>query len=499
MLGRMRTNVVAVVTAWWLAGCIGGAAVTGNFGEGEKKPDKKLSQKLVDETSPVQVEPAAARADEVRVLRLHVYADQDYRREVIQWQPRFRTLVARANAYLGGAAGLRLEVTELAEWTRRTPVNQQLHVLEELEARDPGSAQVLVVGLITSMALAASSFDDLGLARIGGGHFYLRNMNDAEEYGWFARAHPRLSDEENQRAYADYKAHKELVVFLHELGHVLGAEHERVPGTIMYPSYGETMSAYSEAAAAAMRATVTARLDGAQQKLEVEHADAAMRERIADLAHRYEQGARLSTTPERWAALIAIEASLEELGDSEAGRALWSRLALSYQQFDAVTLAARAAQRAGGTPPVHLTRWLAQTRARFALPEEGAPHAVPAADEPAYIAVMREVVKATARADYAGARAHVRTGQKRFANAPGWEVVLCDLDLRQQRWNTARRHCAEALRRYEGASWGHYLTATIAVRDRKIALAITHLERSIELDPELGAARQRLAELRAAP
>jgi tetratricopeptide (TPR) repeat protein len=496
MLAPMWRYGFGISMMMCLAGCV---LWRGTFGQGEEPPDQKLSQRLVEETPPVQVDPDAARADGVRVLRLHVYADQDYRREVIQWKSRFRTLVGRANAYLSGPAGLHLEVAELTEWTRRTPVNQQQRVLEELEARDPGSAQVLVVGLITSMALAASSFDDLGLARLNGTHFYLRNMNDAEEYEWHARAHPKMSDDEKQRTYHERKAHKELVVFLHELGHVLGAEHERVPGTIMYPSYFEEMKAYSAGAVVTVRGNVIARIDGAQRELETAHADAAERESIQDLTYRYEQATRLATDAERLAALIAIDVGLGELPDGDAGRVLWSRLAQSYQQFDAVSLAARAAHRAGGTPPAQLSRWLAQTRARFALPDEGAPHAVAVAEEPAYLAHMRDAVKATARADYQAARAIIRAGKKRFANAPGPEVVLCDLDIRQQRWKTASRHCAEALRRYDGASWAHYLMAMIAGRDQRNSLAIKHLERAIELDPELVAARQRLAELRARP
>ncbi|HUH03875.1 MAG TPA: hypothetical protein VML75_17890 [Kofleriaceae bacterium] len=99
-------------------------------------------------------------------------------------------------------------------------------------------------------------------------------------------------------------------------------------------------------------------------------------------------------------------------------------------------------------------------------------------------------MKATARADYQAARAIIHAGKNRFANALGPEVVLCDFDIRQQRWKTARRHCAEALRRYDGASWVHYRMATLDERDRRIPLAIKHLERAIELDPELVAARQ---------
>jgi tetratricopeptide (TPR) repeat protein len=481
----VRVGLLVGLSCGWLACGIGGT-----FG-GAPKPNPNLSKRLVEDSAPAAPDPGVSTRDALRVVELHVYADQDYRREVGQWQSRFRVLVKRANTYLEPAVGVRLVADRFSPWTRRSSPEQRGQVLEELVSTEDAAAQVVVVGLVTNMTMAVTSFDEIGAAHVGGSHMFMRNLNDGEEYARFAAARPRMSDEDKQREYDQRKTHMEVLVLLHELGHIFGVEHEREPGTIMYPSYSKNMRAYSDEAATSIRRNLIARVDDAQREHQRRRADAAAREQLDDLGYRLDGVAKLATDADKRQALAALEQDMPANG---AGP-MWARLAVAYQQLDAVSAAARAAEQAGDDAPAPLLRWLAQTRARFALPPEGAPHAVDPASEPEYMAVMREVVRDTARSDLAAARARIATARKRFASAPGIDMVLCDLDVRQSKWKRAKKRCAAALRRYDGASWAHYLASMIAVHERDVAAARTHLERAIELDPDLSVARDRLRQL----
>ncbi len=66
---------------------------------------------------------------------------------------------------------------------------------------------------------------------------------------------------------AQRRRHKTATVFLHEIGHTLGAPHEVDATTIMHGRYGSKVTGYSDAAAGLMRLALAHRLDpGAQSE-----------------------------------------------------------------------------------------------------------------------------------------------------------------------------------------------------------------------------------------
>ena len=71
-------------------------------------------------------------------------------------------------------------------------------------------------------------------------------MDDEEEFRALEDAFKLLSPDERQRLYAERKAHKEVVVFLHEWGHSVGLLHDDDRALIMNPSYDERQRTFSD-------------------------------------------------------------------------------------------------------------------------------------------------------------------------------------------------------------------------------------------------------------
>ena len=191
------------------------------------------------------------------------------------------------------------------------------------------------------------------------------------------------------------------------------------------------------------------------------------------------------------ASVAALRTVEERLAASKRKRAdVWQRLATAYQSLGVVSLAESAALKAQSAEGV--STWAAYVRARYALAPDAklAPE-----DEPAYVEAVKNLLKAVYARKFADGQAQAKQARKRFGDQPGITVAMCDLEIRRRRYADARKLCTAAIKAYDGASWGHYLTALLDKRDKKSTDAIAHLSRAIELDPELRHAYQILAEL----
>jgi tetratricopeptide (TPR) repeat protein len=193
---------------------------------------------------PAELEVPRAPHDEVQAARVRVWVDQDYRRGP-SWRKRALHLVARANAFLAPAFGVRLEATFEA-WERQAGGEDLAAVLDELAAHDAGDGVEWVIGMTGAPATFTVSHHELGRAHVLGKHFVVRDMNDAEEARQLARVLDTLDEDERLALYAARKHHKELVVFLHEWAHTVGGLHERGDGRIMAPAYGAQAATLSD-------------------------------------------------------------------------------------------------------------------------------------------------------------------------------------------------------------------------------------------------------------
>ena len=190
--------------------------------------------------------PAAAWAGEPRPIRLRIYADQDYRGLMMRWQPKVRAQIDRLNAVVGPVFGVRFEIESFRDWDR-SHVGQPFEpILKDLEALDPAREVDWVLGLTTPMRGVATSIHQIGGARLLGRHLLLRGMDDEQEFRALEDAFKLLSPDERQRLYAERKAHKEAVVFLHEWGHSVGLLHDDDRALIMNPSYDERQRTFSD-------------------------------------------------------------------------------------------------------------------------------------------------------------------------------------------------------------------------------------------------------------
>ena len=123
------------------------------------------------------------------------------------------------------------------------------------------------------------------------------------------------------------------------------------------------------------------------------------------------------------------------------------------------------------------------TRHRIALPLDAAKLGVPPEREPAYVAGFYETAKLISDGDSAAARARLGELATAFPDAPGIDVLKCDIELRGKHVAVAAKHCEAALAKFKGATRAHYFLALIAVRARREPVAEQHLRQAILLDP----------------
>jgi hypothetical protein len=186
------------------------------------------------------------RTAEPRTMRIRVYATADYRAQTFEWSSRFRRLVARASAVLQAWPGVRLEIVDVRPWPRDSAGAPLGRLVEELEQLDPGRDVDWVVGLAVAVPSMPEQIHSIGMARTFGRHFVLRSLHDLAEYEVVRASFDQMSNAERERLMALRKAHKELVIFLHEWAHTLGLPHAQHYARIMNPTYHHGMSRLSE-------------------------------------------------------------------------------------------------------------------------------------------------------------------------------------------------------------------------------------------------------------
>ena len=470
----------------------------------------------------VSLDPAVAPAGEARTIRLRIYADRDYRGTVIRWQAKARAQIQRINAIVGAVFNVRFEIEALRDWDRShvgVPLGYPL--IEDLEKLDDGKQVDLVVGLVTPLHGVATSVHSIGWATYLSRHFVLRGMDDEEEYRAFEREFNLVSVEERQRLYTDRKAHKEIVCFLHEWGHTLGLIHHEDRKAIMNPAYDPQQTEFSDYDKQILALVIERRL-AARDMPTPESADllpliAAMpvregsdadRKQLLDLVRaRAEQAKRpapinavdLSAAdvkafnravellnaghaPDAWKALAPVVTHARE---RKVDARTWLRLADMAAATGALTEADDAATHAGNSSAEarKIAGDIESMRHRIALPIDGGKLGVPPEQEPAYMEGYWDTAKLVDGDDAAAARARLDALAKAFPEAPGVEVLACDLELKAKHHAVASKHCEAALAKFKGATRAHVLLALIAFSMRKGPVGEQHLRQAILLDP----------------
>jgi biopolymer transport protein ExbD len=227
------------------------------FGEG--KTAKQAQRDTMSGMGPARLATDRKWAGEVATKKIRVWADNEYRTQNRHWQESFDKPLELANLVITPILGVRL-VAEHRVWERHVPGARLTDHVAALIEHDPGDDVFAVVGLTSSLPLVSSTFEELGMAMLGGRHLMLRGYADLEERKLYANAFPDLRPEERELALVHLRHHKTAVVLLHELGHIWGVEHEADSRTIMNAAYSNHATSFSEESRVIMLRTIDQRL-----------------------------------------------------------------------------------------------------------------------------------------------------------------------------------------------------------------------------------------------
>ena len=196
---------------------------------------------------------AHAVAPAAHVLRARVYVTPTYAAQTLDSARQLRDLVSDANAILASAVGARVEIEGTTAWSPPVAEDSLVTVLNALREKDAAEGVDLVIGLIGGMSSASQSFHELGMAPINGKHLLVRAASNLDEHDAVESAFTELEGDERARLRRDLKRHRATAVFLHEVGHTLGAIHETDPRSVMHFQYARGMAGFSREAATLMR------------------------------------------------------------------------------------------------------------------------------------------------------------------------------------------------------------------------------------------------------
>jgi len=239
-----------------LAGCILSPVM--RFGGGKTGKDAQYDQAI-------KLAPPALGVDEeyegdVRTVKLRVWADDEFRAQNVRWQQTFGEWLDHANEIVASQFGVRFEA-EYKSWNYRpTPGDTLETTLAALQALDPGTDVFGVVGLTSSLRLVEGNFEHLGVGSLPGKHMMLRGFQDHGEREAFDKMFKDLGENQRDSLYRARKRHKTVALFLHELGHNLGAPHRPQTDTLMAPIYSVKASTFDEARRETIQLTLDRRL-----------------------------------------------------------------------------------------------------------------------------------------------------------------------------------------------------------------------------------------------
>jgi hypothetical protein len=487
----------------------------------ERDAAKDISPGTVDLT------PAAVAKGDARVLKVRVYADNDYRNVILQWKSKARAQINRINGVVQPVFNLRFEVDSQKDWNESHIGMALPAVLDRLRTLDRGTDVDLVVAFTTPLQGVAASIHAIGEAELLGRHFVMRGMDDDQEALAIDREFKLLDPEERRRLYGSRKSHKEIVVFLHEWGHTLGLLHHEEATNIMNPRYDPRQASFSDFAKQLITAVVDRRVAN-RSELHPETADVVRlletapadeggagerAELLAFARQRARGGGRDSGKPGggggdvdlppadvdafnlavgelnarhpevAWGQLAPV---IERASKRKVAAKTWARLAGLASAMGALTAAENAAAQGGGGAHAELgtiANDVASVRQQVCLPRAAETFGVAPANEPAYVAGYWDTARGVASLEVPAARERLRTFAERFPDAPGVELLACDLELRARRLPAASKRCGAAVDKCKESGRAYYLMGMVAANSGKHAVAEQSLQKAIKLDP----------------
>lgn len=214
----------------------------------------------------------------VTTLQARVLASPAYRAGHFDWAARFEDRLARANGVLRPAFGVELEVVDTGSWEPASEDTDIDTLLAGLEAHDPADGVDMVIGLVGALPRMTESFRELGAARLLRSHAVLRSVDSSAERAAIDEVFRTVAASDRRQLANERKAHKELLILLHEVAHVLGATHVTTANAIMQPAYSPEIATFAEATKELVRIGVRARRDADEEVREPDYE--AFRQRL---------------------------------------------------------------------------------------------------------------------------------------------------------------------------------------------------------------------------
>lgn len=216
---------------------------------------KAAQKRLAAQSTPGAIAVAqddSHRATPRRTYRIRLRPDAQYLAQTVDPERQMGDLVEDADRVLAASLGLHLEVETTKPWALGTE-GQLDAALTALSHDDPGDDVDVVVGLIGALPHQTESLHEVGYAEVLGKHLVVRAASRLGEHDAVDRALVDLSADERDRVVRGRRRHRAEAVFLHEIGHVLGALHEADVTSVMHPAYDEKMNAFGDDAVILMR------------------------------------------------------------------------------------------------------------------------------------------------------------------------------------------------------------------------------------------------------
>ena len=241
---RRLAGVLAVVSVFLLCGC----AWLQQQQEKARARERLRPAKLDKQGSTSLTRGAVIRA----------YATPAYVAETVNWEARFEELLRDANAVLNPVLGLHLENGGASLWQANTPEDRLPELLDELTQHDRGADAQWVVAFVKSTPQLVFDHDALGVGRVLSKYLVMRASNDPREIELLSSEYYEMSHDEIGKLHAERRRHRVVAVFLHELGHTLGARHRQAQRTIMNPTYDPEHEAFDDTTLGLLRITLAA-------------------------------------------------------------------------------------------------------------------------------------------------------------------------------------------------------------------------------------------------
>ncbi len=256
----LRTQLVAGFTLAFALSATSCLFYDSRWGEA-----KRAQKRYVAAETPVALHTAEAspsnklrrRDSQPTTLGAHVYATQSYAAQLVDWQRDVREIVEDSNKILEQELNIHVVVESTGAWNGASDGDSHLdNALKALRSKDSGKDSNFVIGLIGGLPKTKQNFHDLGMAESPGKYIVLRAAASIDEHDAIEKGLDEIDADERARLRQARRRHRAAAVFLHEVGHALGAIHESNRQSIMHTTYGRAMESFSPEAVSLMRVTL---------------------------------------------------------------------------------------------------------------------------------------------------------------------------------------------------------------------------------------------------